>query len=200
MTTVGFWGSIHQDEMQKKFGWDDGKTIALFDRFQPDVVCGEVCRSDYESNADYQGPREYRQFIFNYCKERDIPFIPCDFFRDEDIELAQRPLDVPDEEAVKEYQRLIEEFFVVGGGSSPPFNSPAFNEVVRRKQAFQHKYSPEAHEIIWNQRNHKIAENIKAVVKENEGKNILVIFGAEHTCWLVEELGKLEGVSIRFPL
>ena len=43
-------------------------------------------------------------------------------------------------------------------------------------------------------------KNITAVVKENPGKNILVIFGAEHTYWLEEELGRLEDVTIRFPL
>lgn len=43
-------------------------------------------------------------------------------------------------------------------------------------------------------------KNIAAAVRENEGKKILVIFGAEHTYWLAEELAKLDGVSIRFPL
>lgn len=199
-TTIAFFGSTHQDEMQKKFGWDDGKSIALFDWFHPDMVCGEVRRSDYESNADYQGPSEYRRYTFNYCKERGIPFIPCDFFRDEDIELAQRPLDVPDEEAVKEFEQIAQDFFAIGAKSAPPFNSAEFNDLVRKKQGLQYKYAPEVHEIIWNQRNRQIVENITAVVKENRGKNILVIFGAEHIYWLVEELEKLDGVSICFPL
>lgn len=199
MTTIAFFGSTHQDEMQKQFGWDDSKTIALFDRFRPDVVCGEVRRSDYESNADYQGPSEYRRFIFNYCKERGIPFIPCDFFRDEDIELAQRPLDAP-EEAEKEFEQIVQEFFAAAAKSTPPFNSVKFNEVVRKKQAFQYKYAPEVNEIIWNERNREIVKNVTAVVRENEGKNILVIFGAEHTYWLVEELGKLDSVNICFPM
>lgn len=199
MTSIAFFGSTHQDEMQKQFGWDDGKTIALFDRFRPDVVCGEVRQSDYESNADYQGPREYWRFIFDYCKERSIPFIPCDFFRDEDIELAQRPLNAP-EEAEKEFEQIVQEFFAVAAKSAPPFNSVEFNEVVRKKQAFQYKYAPEVNEIVWNERNREIVKNITAVVRENEGKNILVIFGAEHTYWLVEELGKLDGVNICFPM
>ena len=199
MTTIALFSSIHGDEMQKQFGWDDDKSTALFDRFHPDLVCGEVRRSDYEQNAEYQGPSEYRRYIFNYCKERGIPFIPCDFFRDEDIELAQRPIEAPDE-AEKEFEALIQEFFAAGSGSEIPFNSPEFNEVTRKKQALQYKYAPEVQEIIWNQRNREIVKNITAVVRENEGKNILVIFGAEHIYWLAEELGRLEGVTIRFPL
>lgn len=199
MTAIALFSSIHGDEMQKKFGWDDGKSIALFDQFHPDLVCGEVRRSDYESNAEYQGPSEYRRYIFNYCKERNIPFVPCDFFRDEDIELAQRPIEAPDE-AEKEFESLIQEFFAVGSGSKIPFNSPEFNEVARKKQAFQYKYAPEVQEIIWNQRNREIVKNITAAIKENQGKNILVIFGAEHIYWLLDELGSLEGVSVRFPL
>ena len=186
--------------MQRKFGWDDDKSVALFDQFHPDLVCGEVRRSDYESNAEYQGPSEYRRYVFNYCKERGIPFIPCDFFRDEDIELAQRPLDVDDEEAVKEYEGIVKDFFGIGAGSEIPFNSHEFNALARKKQVFQYKYAPEVQEIIWNQRNREIVKNITAVVKENPGKNILVIFGAEHTYWLEEELGRLEDVTIRFPL
>lgn len=198
-TTIGLFGSVHQDEMQKKFGWDDGRSIALFDSFCPDVVCGEVRRSDYESGADYQGPSEYRRYIFRYCEERGIPFIPCDFFRDEDVELAQRPLEAP-EEAEKDFQALMQAYFAAGAGSVPPFNSPSFNEVVGKKQAFQYKYAPEVTEIIWNQRNRAIVENIKAAAAEHWGKNILVVFGAEHIYWLAEALDGLEGVEVRFPL
>ncbi len=186
--------------MQKKFGWDDGKSMALFDRFRPDLVCGEVRRSDYESGADYQGPGEYRRFIFDYCRERGVPFIPCDFFRDEDVELAQRPLTVPDEEATEAFNVVMREFWDAGGSAKIPFNSPEFNAVAKRKQALQHKYDPEAHEIIWNRRNRAIVENVKAAAAENPGKNILVIFGAEHIYWLAEALSGLEGVSVRFPL
>ena len=199
MTTVGLFSSIHGDEMQKKFGWDDEKSVARFDGFHPDVVCGEVRRSDYESNADYQGPSEYRRYIFNYCKERGIPFVPCDFFREEDIELAQRPIEAPDE-AEKEFEQIVQDFFSVGGSATPPFNSAEFNEAARKKQAFQYQYAPEVSEIVWNERNREIVKNITAAVKENEGKNILVIFGAEHTYWFVDELSRLEGVTIRFPL
>ena len=189
--------------MQQKFGWDDGKSMALFDRFRPDVVCGEVRRSDYESGADYQGPSEYRRYIFRYCGERNIPFVPCDFFRDEDVELARRPLAVPDgeaETAEREFNAIMEEFFRIGGSSKPPFNSPQFNALAKRKQEFQYKYDPEAAEIIWNRRNRAIVENIKAAAAEHPGANILVVFGAEHIYWLSEALDVLEGVEVRFPL
>lgn len=199
MTTIALFGSIHGDEMQKKFGWDDDKSIARFDQFHPDLVCGEVRKSDYESSAEYQGPSEYRRYIFNYCKERNIPFVPCDFFRAEDIELAQRPIEAP-EEAEKEFEMLTQEFFAVGAGSAVPFNSHEFNALARKKQALQYKYAPEVMEIIWNQRNREIVKNIATAVMDNPGKNILVVFGAEHIYWLVEELGKLEGVTVRFPL
>ena len=74
MTTIALFSSIHGDEMQKKFGWDDDQSVALFDQFHPDLVCGEVRKSDYEQNAEYQGPSEYRRYIFNYCKERGPKF------------------------------------------------------------------------------------------------------------------------------
>lgn len=72
--------------------------------------------------------------------------------------------------------------------------------MVGKKQAFQYKYAPEVTEIIWNQRNRAIVENIKAAAAEHWGKNILVVFGAEHIYWLAEALDGLEGVEVRFPL
>lgn len=68
---LGLFGSIHSAEEMKQFGLEDNMVMELFDRFKPDIICGEVRREDYEQNREYQGPSEYRRFIFPYCKERD---------------------------------------------------------------------------------------------------------------------------------
>ena len=42
MTKTGIFSSVHGGEILEYCKWDDQKAMAAFDRFQPDVVCGEV--------------------------------------------------------------------------------------------------------------------------------------------------------------
>ncbi len=199
---LGFFGSVHSEEMMKQFGLDDKKVIELFDRFEPDIICGEVRKEDYEQNREYQGPAEYRRFIFEYCKQRGIKFIPCDQYRDDDLKYAHRmeQIEVTDEEQVKEWQRLMGEYLKAGASSTVPFNSNEFNAIVARKQEFQGQFDPEAQEIIWTGRNGAIVNNILRVVQDHPNANILVVFGAEHVYWLKNAFEKTENIEIVFPL
>lgn len=198
---LGLFGSIHNAQMMKELGIDDKRIMELFDIFKPDIVCGEVRKDDYEQNREYQGPSEYRRFIFKYCEERGIKFIPCDQYEDSDIEYTRRmeQIEVTDEE-MKEFQRLMEAYMKVGTSSEMPFNSIEFNAIVERKQAFQGQFDPEAHGIIWDNRNNAIVNNVLRVIHDNPNTNILVIFGAEHIYWLKNAFEKMENIEIVFPL
>ena len=195
---VGLFGSVHGDGM-KSFGKDDNFVLELFDRFQPNIICGEVRKDDYEQNREYQGPSEYKRFIFQYCKERGIKFVPCDEYDDSDAKYNGRAVEVSEEDA-KEFQRILDMYMKVGSSSAIPFNSEEFNAVVEKKQALQEKFDPEAQNIVWIKRNNAIVNNILRVIRDNPNANILVVFGAEHIYWLKNALAKLENVEIVFPL
>ncbi len=209
---LGLFGSIHSTEDMKQFGLDDNMVMELFDRFKPDVICGEVRRDDYEQNREYQGPSEYRRFIFQYCKERGIRFVPCDQFEDSDVEYVQRMEKIEitgeDEEEIqsratqieKEAQRIMEEYMKAGAASPLPFNSDEFNAAVEEKQAFQERLHPYEQEIVWNNRNNNIVKNIKRVIEENPNANVLAVFGAEHIYWLKKAFSADENIEIVFPL
>ncbi len=199
MTRLGFFGSVHSVEMMKQFGLDDDKVVALFDAFRPDIICGEVRKDDYEQNREYQGPSEYRRFIFKYCADKGIRFVPCDQYDDKDIGLAQREPEMSDE-IKKVWDGLVEDFFKAGSSSEVPFNSDAFNRVVRKKHQMQYELDPEAEEVTWEKRNLDIARNVLEVMKENPDSDILVVFGAEHTYWLLGYFEKKKDVKIIFPL
>lgn len=195
---VGLFGSVHGDGM-KSFGKDDNFVLELFDRFQPNIICGEVRKDDYEQNREYQGPSEYKRFIFQYCKERGIKFVPCDEYDDCDAKYNGREVEVSEEDA-KEFQRILDMYMKVGLASAIPFNSDEFNALVEQKQALQEKFDPEAQNIVWIKRNNAIVNNILQVIRDNPNANILVVFGAEHIYWLKNALAKLENVEIVFPL
>ena len=198
---LGLFGSIHSAKMMKHFGLDDKRVCELFDRFKPDILCGEVRREDYEQNREYQGPAEYRRFIFPYCKERGIKFVPCDQYEDADTEYVRRmeQIRVPFKDFI-EANRLMKAYKKAGKSSAIPFNSDDFNAIVEEKQALQRKYDQEAHDIVWVNRNNAIADNVLQVIRENPGSDVLVVFGAEHIYWLKRAFEKLENVEIVFPL
>ncbi len=201
---LGLFGSLHSDMQQ--YGLDDKRVCELFDRFKPDILCGEVRREDLEQNRAYQGPAEYRRFIFPYCKERGIRFVPCDQYEDADVEYVRRmeTIEVESEEEARrieeEAQRIMEAYMKTGTSSPVPFNSDAFNAAVEEKQAFQGRLHPEEQEIVWVRRNNAIVDNILRVIRENPGANVLAVFGAEHIYWLKKAFAKLENVEIVFPL
>lgn len=205
MTKLGIFSSVHGGEILDYCKWDDQKAIAAFDRFQPDVVCGEVRPEDWES-GEKKYPAEYDRYIFAYCKEHSIPFIPCDYWTMEDYELTQKEGDIleaalPDgSERGKQWEAMMQAFMEAGLQSDIPFNSVEFNGIARRKHELQGAYSPETHQATWINRNHRIVENLRAVMKKHPGKNILVIFGAEHSYWFVDRFENDTTINLVFPL
>lgn len=205
MTNLGIFSSVHGGEILDYCKWDDQKAIAAFDRFQPDVVCGEVRPEDLETD-EKKYPAEYDRYIFDYCKSRGVPFIPCDYWTMEDYELTQKESDVleaalPDgSEGAKQWEAMMQAFMEAGLKSDIPFNSVEFNDIAQRKHGLQNTYSPETHRQTWVERNRRIVENIRKVTAENAGKNILVIFGAEHSYWFADEFAKDKTINLVFPL
>ena len=205
MTQLGIFSSVHGGEIMEYCKWDDRKAIAAFDRFQPNVVCGEVRPEDRES-GEKKYPAEYDRYLFAYCKERGIPFIPCDYWTIEDYELTKKESDIleaampDDSEEAKQWEAMFNDFMAAGFASDIPFNSVQFNDVARRKHQLQAAYSPETHQSTWINRNRRIVENLRTVIEKYPGKNILVIFGAEHSYWFVDEFAKDKTINLVFPL
>ena len=196
---IGLFASVHSSSVLADCGYDENKIIRLFDKFGPDIICGEVRKEDYENNADYQGPGEYRRYVFKYCKDRGIRFEPCDWY-DEQTIAANQLLAKADFQNTEEFKRIMEEYMEAGRKSAVPFNSDEYNNIVKTKQDFQKKSNPDIHKIVWEKRNEAIVNNIVNVIKNNPDSKILVIFGAEHIYWLKNELSKMPGVQLIFPL
>ncbi len=203
MTTIGVFSSVHGGQILEYCKWDDQKAIAAFDRFGPDIVCGEVRRSDMESSGNHY-PTEYDRYIFDYCKNRNIPFVPCDYWTEEEVRLQYEEGNILEAnlgpKGIEQWTDMMNEFMESGIQSEVPFNSPAFNDLARRKHDIQGRHSPETHSITWTRRNRRIVENIREVVAKNPDKKILVIFGAEHSYWFVDEFSKDDNLQVTFPL
>ncbi len=58
MPILGILGTIHDDEMRKKFNYSLEKMEELIEKFNPDVICGEVRPEDWKKycdNNEYEG-------------------------------------------------------------------------------------------------------------------------------------------------
>ena len=198
-TRVGLFASVHSPEILADCNYSEHQIIKLFDEFQPDIICGEVRKEDYENNAVYQGPGEYRRYIFEYCNDRGIQFEPCDWF-DEQTIYANKLLSKEDFQYAKEYALIMDEYMEVGKKSTVPFNSDEYNNIVRKKQDFQKMSNPQIHKTVWEERNMAILNNIIQVIRNNPHSKILIVFGAEHIYWLKDELEKLSYIHLIFPL
>lgn len=194
-TTVGLYGSVHNPEFLEKRGWNEDKIRRLFIDFNPDIICGEVRPEDYIKTEGYRGPGEYRRFIFDLCTDYNITFCPCDSFDELTLSVSE-----DFDETAPRWTDIMDRYMAAGYSGRLPFNSDAFNDIVREKQNYQKTASPEAHEIVWERRNSNIVENILQVIHDNPGKRILVVFGAEHTYWLKEYIKQCENAELIFPL
>ncbi|WP_322202771.1 DUF5694 domain-containing protein [Acutalibacter intestini] len=206
MTKIGIFSSVHGGkELLEACKWDDQKAIAAFDRFQPDVVCGEVRPEDLVG-GEKKYPSEYERYIFDYCKSRGVPFVPCDYWTEEDYQLSQKEGDILEaklpegSEGAKQWEAMMNQFMEAGLRAEIPFNSVEFNDIARYKHEMQGAMSPETHRQIWIERNCRITENIRKVMAEKSGKKILVIFGAEHSYWFADEFSKDKTINLVFPL
>ena len=154
---IGLFASVHSSSVLADCGYDENRIIQLFDKFCPDIICGEVRKEDYENNAAYQGPGEYRRYIFEYCEKRGIKFEPCDWFDEQTIS-ANHLLQAADFQNTEEFSCIMEKYMEAGKKSIIPFNSDDYNNIVKTKQDFQKECNPEIHKIVWEKRNEDLEE------------------------------------------
>lgn len=204
---IGILGSMHTDEMRQKFNFSLDQMRDVILRFRPDIICGEIREIDFlnyandQSYGGYLGPSEYKQLILNLCLQENIEFFPVDWFDDElsnidfDEGKSKEDIDIFGEKM----GQIINQFIQVGASSELPFNSIEFNHVAREKQELQRAYQPKLQSITWDKRNLEIMKNINEVIKKNTEKRILIIFGAEHSYFFIDQISK-DNIEIIFPL
>lgn len=208
MSIVGILGTIHGDlEYRKRLGYPIEFMEKVIKDFKPDIICGEVRPEDWrkycqdENYNGYLGPYEYRNLIIPLCEKNSIEFIPVDWFEDD---LIEYPFDgIFSEKEEKEYESQIlekyDEIFKIAQQSEIPFNSFKFNEIVKKKQEFQHEKRPVESKVNWIARNYIMVSRIRKAIEDNKGKRILCTVGAEHNYFYYEELKRL-GYDVLYPL
>lgn len=207
MIEIGILGTLHDDGMRKEYDYSLNRMQKIIEEFNPDVICGEVRPEDWEkfcqneSYLGYLGPSEYRGCIIPLCQERNIEFIPVDWFEDDMVgmDYFRDCTSEEKEKFMKEFNQIIKEYLEEGKKSHIPFNSFQFNKIAERKQGFQNSINPEVHNMYWVCRNQIMLERIKRAVGEKENKRVLCTVGIEHAYYYYDVL-KDGDFEIIFPL
>lgn len=209
--TIGILGVVHNDELRIQTGLTLELIRELIVEFNPDVICGEVLPASlerYKRNPEERGywgepPSEYYELIFPLCKEKGIGFVPIDWV-ELDVWNDFDPLRNYEGEERTRLEQEDEEWWqrqLAGAGQGKiPFNSEAFDEATRRKYERMAELDPEAHAFRWTGRHLIMVQRIRNAIKQHQGKRILCIMGADHNHVLNEELRKIEGCEVIYPL
>lgn len=207
MSILGILGTVHDDDMRKKFNYSLERMEELIEKFNPDVICGEVRPEDWEKYCDnneyegYLGANEYRRLIIPLCKKKGIKFIPVDWFED-DLKTMNYYQGRSEEEIKtieKEFETIMNDFWKYGKKSEIPFNSLEFNHIAEKKHNFQEGVNSEVEDLYWICRNKIMIERIKNALSVNEGKRVLCTVGAEHNYFYCKKLEKTNW-EVVYPL
>lgn len=207
MSFVGILGTVHSDNMRKEFNYSLEKLREVIEAFNPEIICGEVRPEDWQKYCDdrnydgYLGPSEYRKLIIPLCEEKNISFIPVDWFEDDLIKLDyfQGKSEAEIDEIEKQFDSIMDTYMVAAKSSLLPFNSMEFSAIADKKQTFQGTINPTVHNICWTCRNEIMVERIKLAISENPGKRILCTVGAEHSYFYLKAL-TCSGVEVIYPI
>ncbi|WP_257348692.1 hypothetical protein [Pseudalkalibacillus decolorationis] len=210
MTIVGILGMTHDEEMQRKYQYPLSLVKEFILEFDPDVICGEVHPDSWELFIEEGKPNgiigetqdEYPNLIFPLCQERGIKFVPVNWFEPDVFD--EEPFDKFPE---GEQQRLVAELYqwnekqlATWNDGSIPLNSKKYDQVTSEMYDWLFEINPDVQNIVWNIRHFIMTARVKNVVKENAGKRILCIHGADHNYWYYKALKDVKEIELKYPL
>ncbi|WP_211750048.1 hypothetical protein [Paenibacillus sp. Marseille-Q4541] len=210
MTAVGILGTIHDEKLRKQYNCFLELYKDIISDFNPDIICGEVHPQSwgkYINNKNEKGywgepASEYWELIFPYCEERNVEFIPIDWF-ELDVWENFNPFNDYSGEKREEVERISDEWFSkqmsTHSFGNIPFNSIEFDNVTKEKYAWLFQINPKAQNFRWIIRNQIMIQRVKNTIASNQGKKILCIVGADHSYCFKEEL-ITEPIILQYPL
>ena len=180
----------------------------IVEGYRPDVIVAELTPADLESRKEQKTKQEYQNSIFpaaDKLKAKLVAMEPGEpmfselvgLIRDSDSETREKHRDAAD--AFSKYTDSLYDYLFSYWKSAAEVNSPRTDALFEVKHEFQNKVFGEKQERGWEGWNTHFLETILNAVKENPGKRIIVVVGAEHSYWLRKRLRVSDGIKLVEP-
>lgn len=210
LTILGILGTTHNPDFRVRYNYPLELLKEVILDFNPSVICGEVHPTSWDRQLknqvyeEYLGmpASEYWELIFPLCRERNLKFVPIDWFEldiwfefdyfnkfsNEDktrLEAQEENLD-----------KRIRETWKAG---SIPFNSTEYDQLCKAKYDWIKELNPTAYTVQWEARNLIMAERVKKAMHKNPDERILCVVGADHNYMMYDYLKDGDWTTI-YPL
>jgi hypothetical protein len=178
----------------------------IYQQLNPDILCVETQQKYVDDSSFTRTPYDFLKFMIPLAQKETTPIYGIDWW---DNEKGDKWQDL--QQTAFRDTALISEVNLFGGMFvilDEYFENKDFEEINSRyitnlwKAKNEFKYNvfsqhPEYRFIVEfeNQRNNQIVENIRKVVVENPGKNVLVSIGIDHKYYIEEKLQNL-GIKV----
>lgn len=173
------------------------KLSKTIERIKPDVLAVELTLADLESRKEQKNKIEYQKSVFPLLEKhryKAVALEPAEPLYSEIINLlkesnrenqAKFPQKV---EAFTAYSNSLYEYLSSYWDSPAAVNSAETDAHFEVKHRFQNALFGAKEAKVWNDWNSYFLAQILNAAKENKGKRILVLVGAEHSYWLRQHL------------
>ncbi|MGE5590493.1 MAG: hypothetical protein ACM3ZA_07740 [Bacillota bacterium] len=199
---LGFLGDLHTDPAFSHYGLAE-----LEDRvraFRPDVLCLDITPDDWlryrHDPAGSDLAPVYTSCLLPLAEAEAMAVAPVNGAT-EDLRALERAAQADPRLADgdrAERERLTALWRRAGLG---PLccNDEESQAAARLCHEARLRLAPEVEQVLWQQRNDDLVAAVMDVLRENPGRCVLVVVGAEHVYWIREALGGAEGLQLLPP-
>lgn len=175
------------------------------ERLHPDVLAVELTPADLKTKAEQKNKREYQNSVYPLLQRHSwtaVALEPEDPHRSELIGLLReaeeslRQASPQKDEAFQTYVEGLFKYLLSTWHSPADVDASWTDHLFAVKHEFQNSLYGSKEEQGWEGWNQHFLEQIVAAAKQNPGKRIVVIVGAEHGYWLREHLREQAGVEV----
>lgn len=175
------------------------------ERLHPDVLAVELTPADLKAKTEQKIKREYQNSVYPLLKRHNwmaVALEPEEPRRSELIGLLReaeeslRQASPQRDEAFQTYIDSLFKYLFSKWHSPADVNASWTDHLFAVKHKFQDSLYGPKEEQGWEGWNQHFLAQIVAAAKQNQGKRIVIIVGAEHGYWLREHLREQPGVEV----
>ena len=184
-------GTVHKYHLNPRWGYSLYDLAAQIENLKPDLICGEIPESEYQSDLEGVSPPE--TVIVEWAAHRSgAIFVPADwrgYYHD--FKVANDSLSPEESGLIKKAEQGLfdslpkepQQVFDYLHSESAQQKLKAFNELVI-------KLGTEVAQGYWYARNQMIVKKCINAARKNHSKRLLFVFGASHNYIIKEYLFK----------